>query len=428
MFKKIYEIKNLYFSKKLIFIFLMGIVSGIPLYLILSTLMIWLTRENIDIATIGLFSLTQLPWSLKFLWAPLIDSLKIPIFGTLFGSRRAWLILTQFFLGCSIILLGINDPNKSLFLCSLLALIVAFFSATQDIIIDAYRIEILKESEQGAGAAMTQAGYRIGGIISGAGALYFREIVEWKIVFLFLGILIFIFMFLNFFAPEEYKFKSKKKKENKHQLYSIFIKPIKEFFLRSKKLYLITILSFILFFKLGDVIAGVMANPFYVKIGFSNIEIANASKLFGVFATLVGVFCGGYLIKIYGILKILIIGSILQIISNLLFVFLSIIEPEFIYLILTVAGENFSGGLGSAGFVAYLSILCNKKYTATQYALLSSIMGVARTILSSPSGYLVSSIGWTYFFLISTIFGIPGLIILIWMKQKFPIANQVSKD
>ena len=141
-----------------------------------------------------------------------------------------------------------------------------------------------------------------------------------------------------------------------------------------------------------------------------------------------GVFSGGYLIKIYGILKILIIGSILQIISNLLFVFLSIIGPEFIYLILTVAGENFSGGLGSAGFVAYLSILCNRKYTATQYALLSSIMGVARTILSSPSGYLVSSIGWTYFFLISTIFGIPGLIILIWMKQKFPLVNQISRD
>ncbi len=428
MFKRIYEIKKLYFSKKLIFIFLMGVVSGIPLYLILSTLMIWLTRENIDIATIGLFSLTQLPWSLKFLWAPLIDSFKIPILSNFLGKRRTWLVFTQFFLGCSIILLGINDPNNNLFFCALLSLIVAFFSATQDIIIDAYRIEILKESEQGAGAAMTQAGYRIGGIISGAGALYFREIVEWKIVFLFLGILIFIFMFLNFFAPKELKYKSKKNKKEDYKFYSIFIKPIQEFFLRSQKLNFIIILAFILFFKLGDVIAGVMANPFYVKIGFSNIEIANASKLFGVIATLVGVFVGGYLIKIYGILNILIIGSILQIISNLLFVFLSLIGPKFNYLILTVAGENFSGGLGSAGFVAYLSILCNKKYTATQYALLSSIMGVARTILSSPSGYMVSSLGWTYFFLISTIFGIPGLLILIWMKQKFPIVNQISRD
>ena len=208
----------------------------------------------------------------------------------------------------------------------------------------------------------------------------------------------------------------------------IFTKPIKEFFLRSHKLYSIIILLFILFFKLGDVIAGVMANPFYVKIGFSNVEIANASKLFGVVATLVGVFVGGYLIKSYGILNILIIGSILQIISNLLFVFLSIVGPEFIYLILTVAGENFSGGLGSAGFVAYLSILCNKKYTATQYALLSSIMGIARTILSSPSGYLVSLVGWTYFFLISTVFGIPALLILFWMKRKFPLFNQVSRD
>ena len=428
MFKKIYEIKSLYFSKKLVFIFLMGIVSGIPLYLILSTLMIWLTRENIDIATIGLFSLTQLPWSLKFIWAPLIDSFTIPIFGKFLGNRRTWLVLAQFLLGCSIILLGMNDPNKNLFFCALLAMVIAFFSATQDIIIDAYRIEILKESEQGAGAAMTQAGYRIGGIISGAGALYFREIVEWKTVFLFLGILIFIFMFLNFFAPEELNYKLHKSNKDKNRFYLIFIKPIKEFFLRSQKLYLIIILLFILFFKLGDVVAGVMANPFYVKIGFSNIEIANASKLFGVVATLVGVFVGGYLIKSYGILNILIIGSMLQIISNLLFVFLSIIGPEFIYLILTVAGENFSGGLGSAGFVAYLSVLCNKKYTATQYALLSSIMGVARTILSSPSGYLVGLVGWTYFFLISTVFGIPALLILFWMKRKFPLVNQISKD
>ena len=436
------KIVKLYFSKNLLIVFLMGIVSGLPLYLILSTLAIWLTRENIDLSTIGLFSLTQIPWTVKFLWAPILDNYKIPYLTNKFGRRKSWLMIIQLFLSISVIFLGINDPVgtisvnyfgtdliiSKIYLTALFALLVSFFSASQDIVIDAYRIEILKESEQGAGAAMTQAGYRIGGIISGAGALYFREIVEWKTVFLFLGILIFIFMFLNFFAPEELNYKLHKSNKDKNRFYLIFIKPIKEFFLRSQKLYLIIILLFILFFKLGDVVAGVMANPFYVKIGFSNIEIANASKLFGVVATLVGVFVGGYLIKSYGILNILIVGSMLQIISNLLFVFLSIIGPEFIYLIFTVAGENFSGGLGSAGFVAYLSVLCNKKYTATQYALLSSIMGIARTILSSPSGYLVGLVGWTYFFLISTVFGIPALLILFWMKRKFPLVNQISKD
>ena len=438
MLKKIDHIRKIYFSKKLSFVFLMGIASGIPLYLILSTLVIWLTREEIDIATIGLFSLTQLPWSLKFIWAPLIDNMKIPYFHDILGKRKSWLILTQFFLGLSIILLGFNDPNLNLWLTALLALFVSFFSATQDIIIDAYRIEILDDEEQGAGAAMTQAGYRIGGIIAGAGALYFKEIVEWRYVFISVGFLIFIFLILSLFAPPIEKKSDKKlndeereklvisKKEN-HNFFSIFLKPIKEFLSRSKKINIILILSFILFFKLGDVIAGVMANPFYVKVGFSNIEIANASKLFGVLATLFGVFIGGYLVKYYGILKVLILGGILQILSNLLFVMLSIVGDDYIFLLITVAGENISGGLGSAGFVAYLSVLCNKKYTATQYALLSSIMGIARTILSSPSGFLVNYYGWTNFFLLSTVFGIPGIIILIWMSKKLPIEHQKAR-
>jgi PAT family beta-lactamase induction signal transducer AmpG len=187
------------------------------------------------------------------------------------------------------------------------------------------------------------------------------------------------------------------------------------------------ILLFILFFKLGDVIAGVMANPFYVKLGFSNIEIANASKLYGVIATLFGVFIGGWLVKKIGIIKSLFLAGFLQIISNLLFVILSKIGPDYIFLIVTVSGENISGGLGSAAFVAYLSILCNKQYTATQYALLSSIMGIARTFLSSPSGYLVNFLGWSNFFLLSVLFGIPGILILIWMQRSFPISRQIKK-
>ncbi len=425
MKKKIINIFKFYFSKKLIIIFVMGIASGIPLYLILSTLMIWLTRENIDLSTIGLFTLTQIPWSLKFLWAPLIDSKKLPFLTNKMGKRKSWLFLTQFLLGFCIILLGNNDPKDFLFFTAILAFLVAFFSATQDIIIDAYRIEILDSSSQGAGAAMTQAGYRFGGIIAGAGALYYREIVDWDYVFYSVGCLIFCFMFLTFFLPE--KKNNLDNKYSKKKYLSIFIEPLKEFVFRNKIQYVFLILSFILLFKLGDVVAGVMANPFYVKLGFSNIEIANASKLFGVIATLIGVFVGGYLIKLFGIIKVLILGSILQIFSNLLFVFLSLIGPDYFFLIITVAGENISGGLGSAGFVAYLSVLCNKKYTATQYALLSSIMGIARTLLSSPSGFLVNYFGWTNFFLFSVLFGFPGLIILIWMLKKLPMSKQILK-
>ena len=424
-FLKIYKY---YFSKKLIFIFLMGIASGIPLYLILSTLMIWLTRENIDLSTIGLFSLTQIPWSLKFLWAPIIDYYKIPFLHNYLGKRKSWLLITQFFLIISIILLGTNDPTSELFYTAFFALLVSFFSATQDIIIDAYRIETLQESDQGAGAAMTQAGYRVGGIIAGAGALYSREIMEWKTVFLLIALLTLILMILTLFAPQNKELSIKKSKASNIGNYLlIFIKPLKEFFNRNSLLNTMLILLFILFFKLGDVIAGVMANPFYVKLGFSNIEIANASKLYGVIATLFGVFIGGWLVKKIGIIKSLFLAGFLQIISNLLFVILSKIGPDNIFLIVTVSGENISGGLGSAAFVAYLSILCNKQYTATQYALLSSIMGIARTFLSSPSGYLVNFLGWSNFFLLSLLFGIPGILILIWMQRSFPISRQIKK-
>ena len=202
------------------------------------------------------------------------------------------------------------------------------------------------------------------------------------------------------------------------------ISPFKEFVFRNSLFNISLIFLFIFSFKFGDVIAGVMANPFYVKIGFTNIEIANASKIFGVIMTIVGVFVGGFLVKQLGILKALIISGFFQIFSNLLYVLLNNVGPEINYLFLTVAGENFSGGLGSAAFVAYLSALCNKKYTGTQYALLSSIMGLARTILSSPSGFIVEAFGWSKFFIFSTICGLPAIMILFWMKAKFPIKNQ----
>ena len=426
MYLKFLKFYKYYFSKKLIFIFLMGIASGIPLYLILSTLMIWLTRENIDLSTIGLFSLTQIPWSLKFLWAPIIDYYKIPILQNHLGKRKSWLLLTQFFLIISILLLGTNDPSDKLFYTAFFALLVSFFSATQDIIIDAYRIEILKQSDQGTGAAMTQAGYRMGGIIAGAGALYFREIMEWEMVFILIALFILILMILTIFAPEKKESSTiKLQASNLSSYLLIFLKPLNEFFSRNKLLHTSLILLFILFFKLGDVVAGVMANPFYVKIGFSNIEIANASKLYGVFATLFGVFVGGWLVKKIGIIRSLFFSGLLQIISNLLFVILSKIGPDYFFLIVTVTGENISGGIGSAAFVAYLSILCNKQYTATQYALLSSIMGIARTFLSSPSGFLVNFLGWSNFFVVSALFGIPGMLILVWMQKSFPLSEQI---
>ena len=399
-------------------IFLMGITSGIPLYLILSTLFIWLTREDIDISTIGLFALTQIPWSIKFLWAPIIDSFRIPLLHRLLGQRKAWLFIIQINLILFIILLGYSNPTENLKLTALLALIISFFSASQDVVIDAYRIEILNDDSQGAGAAMTQFGYRVGGLFAGAGSLYLTVIFSWEYVFLTISIIFFFLMvFIIFIIPSTNSHIASKKN---------LIEPFREFLFRNSISKVSLIFLFIFFFKFGDVIAGVMANPFYVKIGFSNIEIANASKVFGVIMTILGVFIGGYFVKIFGILKSLLISGFFQVFSNLLYVLLNYMGPELSYLFLTVAGENFSGGLGSAAFVAYLSSLCNRKYTGTQYALLSSIMGLARAILSSPSGYLVEYIGWSKFFIISTFLGLPSIIILFWMFKMFPLKDQKS--
>lgn len=410
---------EIYFSKKILIIFCMGISSGIPLYMVLSTLFIWLTRENIEISTVGLFALTQLPWSLKFIWAPVVDKYKIPILNRILGQRKSWLLITQICLIASLILLGYSNPNNNIYLTAFFALLTAFFSANQDIIIDAYRIEILEDDMQGVGAAVTQFGYRIGGIFAGAGSLYLKSVFDWSTVFLIISSIIFIVMLLTILVIKIQTSTIKKSSE------SLFA-PFQEFISRNSLQRILIIILFIFFFKFGDVVAGIMANPFYVQIGFSNIEIANASKLFGVIMTLVGVFIGGYMVKKIGLLNSLLISGFFQIISNLLYVMLNYVGPEFNFLLITVAGENFSGGMGSASFVAYLSVLCKKEYSGTQYALLSSIMGLARTFLSAPSGFVVEYIGWGNFFLISTIIGIPGLIILLWMRKKFPLSQQIS--
>ncbi len=417
-------IKNLlgiYYSKKIFLIFLMGIASGVPLYMVLSTLFIWLTRENIDISTVGLFALTQIPWSLKFLWAPIVDTYNIPILNNYLGQRKSWLLITQIFLIISLLLLGFSNPNENLLLTAFFALLTAFFSANQDIIIDAFRIEILDEGLQGAGAAVTQFGYRFGGIVAGAGSLYLSSIFSWSNVFIAISAFITCLMILSIFVIQVQNPEIKRTSNS-------LLAPFKEFISRNSIKNTVLILFFIFFFKFGDVVAGVMANPFYVRIGFSNIDIANASKIFGVVMTLIGVFLGGYWVKKIGLLNSLIVSGFLQVISNLLYVVLNNVGPEFNFLLITVAGENFSGGLGSAAFVAYLSVLCKKEYSGTQYALLSSIMGLARTFLSSPSGFIVESVGWGYFFIISTFLGLPGLIILFWMRSKFTIEMQTSSN
>ncbi|MBW2436389.1 MAG: AmpG family muropeptide MFS transporter, partial [Deltaproteobacteria bacterium] len=366
---------------------------------------------------------------LKYLWAPFIDRVSLPMLSKMLGRRRAWMLIIQVGLMVSIIGLGLSKPQSSPEMTALLALAVAFFSASQDIVIDAYRIEILDEDQQGAGAAMTQAGYRFGLLASGAGALYLASSINWSLVYASMAGLVLIGFIAALCAPIP---KTDEMMEEKHQqadgfFRSAVVAPFVEFFQRNNPQMAVVILVFILLYKFGDAFAGVMANPFYIRLGFSKVEIANVSKIFGVFATMLGVFSGGVVVKRFGILKSLLYCGILQMLSNLMFAAQAALGPHVGFLVLTIGIENLSGGMGSAAFVAYLSVLCNTAYTGTQFALFTSFMAFGRTWLSAMSGWIADQTDWVTFFIISTFVALPGLLMLLGMMRRLPIALQTGR-
>ena len=420
---------SIYWEKRLIFIFLMGFASGLPLLLSGATLSIWLTEAGVSLTAIGLFALVGTPYNVKYLWAPFIDRVPLPILSNLLGRRRAWMVIIQIGLMASIIGLGLSQPQTAPEVTAFLALAVAFFSASQDIVIDAYRIEILDEDQQGAGAAMTQAGYRFGLLASGAGALYLASDIEWSLVYGIMAGLVLIGFIAALCAPipQTDKMMVGQPGQTGSWFQNAVVAPFVEFFQRNSPQTAIIILVFILLYKFGDAFAGVMANPFYIRIGFSKIEIANVSKIFGVFATLLGVLAGGLVVKRFGIMHSLLYCGILQMLSNLMFAAQAAIGPRVGFLVLTIGIENLSGGMGSAAFVAYLSVLCNTAYTGTQFALFTSFMAFGRTWLSSMSGWVADHTDWMTFFIISTFVALPGLLMLLAMIKRLPLSLQAGR-
>jgi PAT family beta-lactamase induction signal transducer AmpG len=422
------EALSVYWESRLVIVFLMGFASGLPFLLSGATLSIWLTEAGVSLTAIGLFALVGTPYNLKFIWAPLIDRLPLPVLSELLGRRRAWMVVIQIGLAASIVALGLSDPGSAPGITALLALLVAFFSASQDIVIDAYRIEILDEDQQGAGAAMTQAGYRFGLLSSGAGALYLAADMDWSLVYGIMAALILVGFITALCAPVPRSVDVAGKADyiRGRCFRMTVIAPFMEFFRRNNTRVAVFILAFILLYKFGDAFAGVMANPFYIIIGFSKLQIASVSKIFGVFATLLGVLAGGVVVKRYGILKSLLYCGVLQMFSNLMFAAQALIGPHVGFLVLTIGIENLSGGMGSAAFVAYLSVLCNTAYTGTQYALFTSFMAFGRAWLSASSGWVADQSDWALFFVISTAMAIPGLLLLIWMMRHLPLEAQTA--
>lgn len=401
--------------KNLAIIFCLGIAAGLPLALILSTLKALLLEKGFDLKTIGFFSLISLPYSLKIFFAPAIDSLSIPFLTKKIGQRKSWLILTQSCLVIFIAALGTSGILADIGAIAIFALLIAFASASQDIVIDAYRIELIEKENQGIAASLYVYGYRVGMLISGALALALSEIFGWDVIYFFMAAIMATAIFVTLLAPET----RKNWQQPSHNFFAWFknsvINPFIDF-TRKPRWYLL--IAFVICFKLGDAFAGTLTLPFLLEIGFSKIEIASIVKTFGLFATLFGVFCGGVLVKKLGIEKSLWIAGSAQMLSNLAFCYLAQIgyDPNTLYFVVFV--ENFSGGIGDSVFVAYLSSLCNLAFSATQYALLSSCATLARSVLSSSAGVFAQDFGWYNFFLFSTAIAIPGLIFLALTKNQ----------
>lgn len=424
------DLVSIYWERRLIIVFFMGFASGLPLALTTTVLQWWLSDAGVSLAAIGLFALVGTPYSLKFFWAPFIDSVPLPILSRMLGRRRGWMIMIQIALMGSIIGLGMSKPEVTPMLTAVLAFAVAFFSASQDIVIDAYRIEILNEDEQGAGAAMTQAGYRLGALASGAGALFLFDWASPSLIYGLIGGLVLVGFITALCAPIPKTDHIDKAPSGSAGMWiqRNIVSPFVEFFQRNQISTALVILAFIVLYKFGDSFLGAMAYPFYYQIGFTGGQVGMASATFGKFATVVGAFAGGLVIKRYGILKSLLIGGLLQMFSNLMYAAQAAIGPDYPFLFLTITIENISGGMASSANIAYLSMLCHTRYTGTQYALFACFMMFARTWLVAPSGWAAEKLGWFSFFILTTFIAVPGLLLLIWMMKRLPMSIQTGRD
>jgi PAT family beta-lactamase induction signal transducer AmpG len=406
-----------YFRLRMLVILVMGFASGLPLLLTLSTLSYWLSKVGVDKTTIGLFALVGTPYTFKFLWSPIMDQVPLPILTRLLGRRRSWLLLTQGLLAIAIFFMGTVDPAVDPWMTALAAVIIAFLSASQDIVIDAYRIEILPDSEQGQGAGVTQTGYRIGLLLAGAGALALSDYYSWSFVFGVLAAAMVASMVVTLLAPEP-----KTQARPATRDYALLVKeavidPFADFLARKGW---VVILLFVLFYKFGDALGGTMANPFYNEMGFTGTEIAAVSKVWGIWMTVVGALLGGIAVARWGVFPALMIGGILQALTNLAFTYVALVGHSLPALAIAITADNLAGGAAGAALVAYLSGLCNIAYTATQYALLTSFMAQGRTWLSSGSGWLADHTDWATFWTATAFLAVPGLVLLAILMRYFP--------
>jgi len=419
------EALRVYREPRLLAVLLMGFSSGLPLALTFGTLSYWLAEIGVSLTAIGLFGLVRTSYSLKFLWSPVIDRLPIPFLTARLGRRRSWALSIQFLLLLAIYWLGTTDPRQDPTMTALAAVVVAFLSASQDIVVDAYRIELLTAEEQGAGAAATQWGYRFGMLASGAGALYAASYGGWHFAYALMAGLMLVGIVTVWFTPEPGGVRPPETLPGataaarvKAWLSRAVVAPFLDLIGRNGTLRLFAIVVFIVLYKFGDAMAGSMSNPLYVALGFTKVEVATIAKIYGVVATLAGVAVGGVLVARWGVFRALFICGGLQAVSNLMYAMQVWAGHDLTMLAVTIGGENLTGGMASSAFVAYLSGLCSRAFTATQYALLSSLATVGLNVLAASGGALAQALGWVPFFVLCTALCAPALILLLWLMRQ----------
>ncbi|MHB8791552.1 MAG: AmpG family muropeptide MFS transporter [Desulfobulbaceae bacterium] len=395
---------RLIFTPRMLVSFLMGFSCGVPLLLTLSVLQAWMKEEGVDLSVIGLFALVGLPYTLKFVWSPVLDRFTL----SFLGRRRGWLLVIQVLLVVAIAGLGLTSPRENPWLVAFAALLVTFFSASQDIVVDAYRREDLRDIELGLGASFYVNGYRVGMLLAGSGGLILADHFSFSQVYLLLATSLLVGIATTLLSREP-----EVAAGTPRTLREAVVEPFIEYFRREQA---VLILTFILLYKIGDQMASTMTTPFYLDIGFTKTEIGAVAKLFGFWATIAGGMVGGIVLLKMRIKTALLGFGLLQAISTVGFSLLALIGNSLPGLAAVIAFENFSGGMGTAAYVAYMASITNKKFTATQYALLSSLMGVPRVLASAPTGIMAESFGWFVFFALCALIAVPGLVLLRWVE------------
>ena len=402
-------------SRRMLVAFVMGFSCGLPLLLTVSVLQAWMKDEGVDLTIIGMMALVGLPYTLKFLWAPFLDRFTLPFL----GRRRGWMLIAQIALTLAIIWLGQSDPVQNPWLLAFAAFLVTFFSASQDIVIDAYRREDLADEELGLGSSLYINGYRLGMLLASGGGLIMADHMPFSMVYFLLALCMLPGLITTLLTPEPETPEGTPK-----IMREAIVDPLVEYFSRKGALW---ILAFILLYKIGDTMASAMTTPFYLDVGFSKSEIGAVVKLFGFWATIAGGLAGGILMLRLGINRSLWIFGFLQAASTAGFALLANVGYSIALLSSVIAFENLSSGMGTAAYAAFMASITNKKFTATQYALLTSLMGVPRVLASAPTGFLAKNLGWEAFFIACTLIAIPGMLLLLkfapWKSEPKPEAG-----